>query len=159
MGNPYLYVLHIRLRDPENEPGNESDYMGVVGQWVDNPSGGKTHVEGAALTPGQLDSLGFKLPEIHQAINVSLSRDLDAMTSAKAIVEADLEKEVAASKALRKVNQGMEAAFTEHVKLAQAVAKDNEALIAELARISQEKAEDVANPVLNTLSFGLFGKS
>lgn len=78
MGNPYLYVFHVRFRDPENELGSPSDYMGVIGQWIIGPNGEKTHIESGALTPAKLDAAGYKLPDIIDAVNLALSKDLEA---------------------------------------------------------------------------------
>jgi hypothetical protein len=122
-GNPYLYIFHVRLRDPENELGAQSDYMGVIGQWQDKPGGGKNHIESDALSPALLDQLGYTLPEIHRQINLALVRDLDGAEARSASLSvaldaektktAQLEKDLAAALASQAASAAEESASAE----------------------------------------------
>lgn len=139
MGVPYVEEFMFRGRDPVAEPGMLGVYHVTLAQWFDDPVMGPQQRTRGPLTPEQATALGYPLNKILGDVAAQAARDV-------AILEERL-------KVLAEEKHASETALSQTIKeLSEAVAAKD----AELA-IATAPPEGPSNPLLNTLTFGVFG--
>jgi len=152
----------IRLRHPVHEAGKVNSFDATTQEWVEDADGVfRPLPEQGPFTPQQLEAKGLGLPVLmNQALQTAVADRVAALAQAAGLTDQLAAAQQERSQALTERNAALverdAAIAARDAALAQLSDCQGSQLLAPQAMFTP--AAEVANPLLNKLSFGLLGK-